>query len=395
MQKKTVRDVDVGSRRVLVRVDFNVPLDGNGAIEDDTRIRACLPTILYLIDHRARVILCSHLGRPHGRVDGSLRLAPVARRLSELLQRTVVSLPEAIGPAVERAVSDMQDGDVVFLENLRFYPGEEANDPAFAHELSKLADLVVNDAFGASHRAHASVVGLANYLPCVAGLLMEKEIEVLGSLLGDPSRPFAAIMGGAKVGEKIGILENILPKADLVLVGGGMAATFLKERGMEVGSSAVEPDKRELVGRILERALGLGVRILLPKDVVVAERAESGIPARVVSSGEIPTGCRIVDIGPLTVAEFTDGLRGCRTVVWNGPMGVFEIPRFSEGTRSIAMVLAGLDATTVVGGGSTAEAVTQFGLASRMTHVSTGGGASLQFLAGKTLPGIAVLADRQ
>lgn len=395
MQKKTVRDEDVGGKRVLVRVDFNVPMDQNGTIEDDTRIRACLPTITYLIDHRARVILCSHLGRPHGRVDEHLRLGPVGRRLSELVQRPVEALREAIGPGVVRAVSEMQDGELVLLENLRFYPGEEENDPAFARELASLADLVVNDAFGASHRAHASVVGLAAYLPCVAGLLMEKEIEQMSGLLEDPARPFAAIMGGAKVGEKIGILKNILPKVDLVLVGGGMAATFLKGRGFDVGISSVEPDKMELIGTIMQEAETLGVRVLLPEDVVVAEKLEAGANARVVSAEQIPADCMIADIGPLTISAFTRELTTCRTVAWNGPMGVFEIPQFSNGTTSIATVLASLNATTVIGGGSTAEAVTQLGMAGRMTHVSTGGGASLQFLSGKILPGIAVLADRE
>ena len=394
MQKKTVRDEGVSGKRVLVRVDFNVPMNRNGKIEDDTRIRVCLPTIMYLIHHSARVILCSHLGRPHGQVDEHLRLGPVARRLSELLQRSVVPLREAIGPEVMRVVSEMKDGEVVLLENLRFYPGEEDNDPGFARELSLLADLFVNDAFGASHRAHASVVGMAEYLPCVAGLLMEKEIKQLTSLFEDPPRPFAVIIGGAKVGEKIGILENIIPKVNLVLVGGGMAATFLKGRGCDVGISAVEPDKIELVRRIMQKAESLGVRVLLPEDVVVAEKLEADETAWVVRVEEIPADRRIADIGPLTIMEFTNELKKCRTVVWNGPMGVFEIPRFSNGTKSISEVIAGLSATTVIGGGSTAEAVTQLGLADKMTHVSTGGGASLQFLSGKTLPGVAVLADK-
>jgi phosphoglycerate kinase len=288
----------------------------------------------------------------------------------------------------------MQDGDLVLLENLRFYPGEEVNNPDFAHGLSRLADIFVNDAFGASHRAHASIVGLAAYLPCVAGLLMEREIEQLSSLFEDPVRPFAAIMGGAKVGDKIGILENIIPRMDLVLVGGGMGATFLKGGGFDVGISAVEHDKMEMVGRILQKAEDLGVRIFLPKDVVVAEELEASSIARVVSVEQIPTDCMIVDIGPLTIAEFTKELEKCRTVAWNGPMGVFEVPQFSDGTKSIATVLAELDATTVIGGGSTVEAVTQLGLADRMTHVSTGGGASLQFLSEKTLPGVAVLAGK-
>ena len=395
MQKKTVRDEDVGGKRVLVRADFNVPMDQNGEIEDDTRIRSCLPTIIYLIDHRARVILCSHLGRPHGRVDEHLRLEPVARRLSEIVQRPVEPLREAIGPGVVRAVSEMKDGELILLENLRFYPGEEENDPGFAHELSHLADLFVNDAFGASHRAHASVVGLAAYLPCVAGLLMEKEIEQLSRLLENPARPFAAIMGGAKVGEKIGILENILPKVDLVLVGGGMGATFLKGMSCDIGISPVQPDKMELVRTIIQKAGALGVRVLPPEDVVVAENLKAGATARVVRAEQIPADCMIADIGPMTITVFTRELKKCQTVVWNGPMGVFEIPQFSNGTTSIATVLASLNATTVIGGGSTAEAVTQLGLAGRMTHVSTGGGASLQFLSGKILPGIAVLADKE
>jgi phosphoglycerate kinase len=394
MQKKTVEDEEVYGKRVLVRADFNVPMDRNGTIEDDTRIRACLPTITYLIDHRARVILCSHLGRPHGRVDGHLRLEPVARRLSELLQRPVKPLREAIGPEVERAVSGMENGEIILLENLRFYPGDEENDPGFARELASLADLFVNDAFGASHRAHASVVGLAAYLPCVAGLLMEKEIERLGSLLESPGRPFAAIMGGAKVEEKIEILENIISKVDLILIGGGMSATFLKGQGRDAGISPVEPDKMEMVRAIMQKAGALGVRILLPQDVIVTEKLKIGAIAQEVSAQQIPADSIIADIGPLTITEFTKELKNCRTVVWNGPMGVFEIPQFSEGTKSIATVLADLHAMTIVGGGSTAEAVTKLGLSGRMTHVSTGGGATLLFLSGKILPGIAVLADK-
>ncbi|ABS56057.1 Phosphoglycerate kinase [Methanoregula boonei 6A8] len=395
MQKKTVEDEEVYGKRVLVRADFNVPMDRNGTIEDDTRIRACLPTITYLIDHRARIILCSHLGRPQGRVDGHLRLEPVARRLSELLQRPVKPLREAIGPEVERAVSGMENGEIILLENLRFYPGDEENDPGFARELASLADLFVNDAFGASHRAHASVVGLAAYLPCVAGLLMEKEIERLGSLLENPRRPFAAIMGGAKVEEKIGILENIISKVDLILIGGGMSATFLKGQGWDAGISPVEPDKMEIVRAIMQKAGALGVRILLPQDVIVTEKLKTGAIARGVSAQQIPADSIIADIGPQTITEFTKELKNCRTVVWNGPMGVFEIPQFSEGTKSIATALADLHAMTIVGGGSTAEAVTKLGLSGKMTHVSTGGGATLLFLSGKILPGIAVLADKE
>lgn len=395
MQKKTIRDEYVSGKRVLVRVDFNVPMDKNGTIEDDSRIRACLPTITYLIQHRAMVILCSHLGRPHGKVDEHLRMEPVARRLSAILQKSVKSLRESVGSRVEEAVNEMQDGDIIMLENLRFYPGEENNDPGFSQDLSRLADLYVNDAFGASHRAHASIVGLAGYLPCVAGLLMEKEIEQLSRLFENPARPFAAIMGGAKVTDKIGILENIISKVDIVLIGGGMGATFLKSEGYDVGISAVEPDKMELVRAIRQKAETRKVTIILPKDVVVSEKRGIDSAAKVVSVDHIPATCMIMDIGPLTITEFTKELTKCQTVAWNGPMGVFEIPEFSNGTHAIATVLADLDATTVIGGGSTAEAVTHFGLTDRMTHVSTGGGASLQFLSGKTLPGVEVLADKR
>src|SRR5208337_658270 len=395
MQKQTVKDVEVRGKRVLVRVDFNVPLDPDGKIEDDSRIRACLPTIIYLAGHGARVILCSHLGRPHGRVNGPLRLRPVARCLSELLSIPVKALREAVGPTVEQAVSAMQDGDIVMLENLRFYPGEEENDPGFARDLSFLADLYVNDAFGASHRAHASVVGIATYLPCVAGLLMEKEIEQLSSLFEDPPRPFALILGGAKVEEKIGILKNIIPHVDLVLIGGGAAAAFLQVRNPSAGGFPVEPGTIVQVETVTKQAEALGVRILLPDDVVVTAKPEPGAAFRIVASGRIPDGYRIADIGPLTLAVFTRELQQCRTVAWNGPMGVFEIPQFSKGTKDIAKVLAGLAGTTVIGGGSTAEAVTRFGFAKKMTHVSTGGGAFLRFLSGETLPGVAVLADKQ
>lgn len=350
---------------------------------------------MYLIQHKARVILCSHLGRPHGKVDEHLRLEPVARRLSEILQKPVKSLRESIGARVEQIVAEIQDGEIVLLENLKFHQEEEDNDPGFSHDLSRLADLYVNDAFGASHRAHASIVGLAEYLPCAASLLIEKEIEQLSSLFENPSRPFVAIMGGAKVADKIGTLENIISKVDVVLIGGGMGATFLKGKGYSVGISPVEPEKMELVKSILQQAETRDVKIFLPKDVVVTEKLETDVTAQVVSVDHIPGDRMIVDVGPLTIMEFTKELKNCQTVAWNGPMGVFEIPQFSTGTKSIATDLAGLDATTVIGGGSTAEAITQFGRMDRMTHVSTGGGASLQFLSGKTLPGIEVLADIQ
>ena len=388
-------DETVSGKRVLLRVDFNVPMNSNGEIEDDTRIRACLPTITYLVHQQARVILCSHLGRPRGMVDEHLRLGPVARRLSEIIQRPVKPLPEAIGPGVVLAVSAMQDGELVFLENLRFYPGEEANDPGFARELSLLADLFVNDAFGVSHRAHASISGIAEYLPCVAGLLMEKEIEQLGSLFEEPAHPFAAIMGGAKVEEKIEVLEHILPRVDLVIIGGGMAAAFLKDQGYDVGISAGGPDIAGLIGTIMQKSEAFGVRILLPEDLIISENLEFGATVWVEKAGQIPAGCRIVDIGPQTIIEFIKEIGACRTVVWNGPMGIFEIPQFSSGTTAVATVLATMNAKTIIGGGSTVEAVTQLGLVGRMTHVSTGGGATLRFLSGKTLPGIEVLADRE
>ncbi|HEX78050.1 MAG TPA: phosphoglycerate kinase [Dehalococcoidia bacterium] len=395
MIKKTVKDVDVGGKRVLVRVDFNVPLAQDGTISDDTRIQACLPTINYLVAQRARVILCSHLGRPKGRVAEELRLAPVARRLSQLLGQPVAVARDCVGPEAEAAAAQLKDGEVLLLENLRFHPEEEANDPGFAQALARLADLFVNDAFGASHRAHASVVGVAEQLPAVAGLLMEKELEALGKAVEDPARPLAAIIGGAKVSDKIGVLENILDRIDALLIGGGMAATFLKAEGYEVGASAVEEDRLEPIKGLIHRARCRGVRLLLPSDVTVAERLEAGAPAKTVSVAEVPPGWLIADIGPTTLAQFAQELRRCGTVLWNGPMGVFEMPQFARGTRDLVKVLAGLKATTIIGGGSTVEAVTEMGLAPKMSHVSTGGGASLEFLEGKVLPGVAVLENRE
>ncbi len=394
MPKKTVADIDVTSKRVLVRVDFNVPMDKNGNISDDTRIRACLPTIKYLIDKRARVIICSHLGRPKGRVVEELRLLPVAIRLAELLGKPVAALKDCIGSTVETAVAQLASGGVVLLENLRFYPEEEANDPNFARTLARLADVYVNDAFGASHRAHASVVGIAEYLPAVAGFLMNKELDALGRIMENPRRPFAAVIGGAKVSGKLGVLENIIDKVNVLLIGGGMAATFIRSLGYGVGASMVEQDKLDYVRQLAERAKSLGVRFLLPHDLVVAEKLEAGSSTRTIPITEIPDGWFIADIGPDTIKEFSEELKKCRTIVWNGPMGVFEIAEFARGTNSLAKVLAGLKATTVIGGGSTAEAVEQMGLADKMSYVSTGGGASLEFLEGKTLLGVAVLQDK-
>jgi phosphoglycerate kinase len=392
--KKTVRDADVSGKRVLVRVDFNVPLDKNGAIEDDTRIRACLPTIRYLIEHHARVILCSHLDRPDGRVVEGLRLAPVAVRLSTFIGRSVLAMKECTGPDVETAVSSLGDGDVMLLENIRFHTEEERNDPEFSKALARLADIYVNDAFGASHRRHASVVGITNYLPSFAGLLMERELAVLGGLLENPRHPFAAIVGGSKVSGKLGILENIMKKVDTLIIGGGIAATFLAARGYNVGTSPVERERLDYVAGLARKAESAGIRILLPCDVVVAERADGNAGMRTVPVTDIREYESIVDIGPETIELFARELRNCRTVIWNGPMGIFEIPAYSSGTRAIASALAELDAVTVVGGGSTAEIVTAMGLADRISHVSTGGGASLQFLAGEILPGVAALPDR-
>lgn len=393
MPKKAVEDVDVAGKRVLLRVDFNVPMDKSGTITDDTRIRACLPTINYLIEKRARVILCSHLGRPGGKVVEEFRLAPVAKRLSELLGKPVEALKDCIGPEVEAAVSRLRDGEVMLLENLRFYAEEEANDQKFAQALSRLADVYVNDAFGASHRAHASIVGVARYLPAVAGFLLEKELKALSGALENPQRPFAAMIGGAKVSGKLSVLENIIDKVDALLIGGGMAATFLKSMGYNVGKSMVENDKLDYVRQLTDRARALKVKLLLPQDAVVSDKLEAGAKTRTVPVTEIPEDWVIADIGPGTVKEFARELKKCRTVLWNGPVGVFELPQFAQGTRSLAEVLAGLKATTVVGGGSTAEAVTEMGLVDKMSHVSTGGGASLEFLEGKVLPGVAVLQD--
>jgi phosphoglycerate kinase len=392
-RKKTVREIDVRGKRVLVRADFNVPLDEDGAIADDTRIRASLPTIRYLCDRDARVILCSHLGRPQGGVVERLRLTLVANRLTALLDQPVVALRDCVGPEVESAVAAMDDGDVVLLENLRFHPEEKKDDPTFAEELASLAEIYVNDAFGASHRAHASVVGVPEHLPAVAGLLLEREIGAFTRILEAPERPFAAVIGGAKVSDKLEVLENIIPRVDALIIGGGMAATFLASQGYGTGASHVETDSLDAVREISAKAMARGVRLLLPRDVVVAERLEAGIPIRTVPATEVPDGLVIADIGPGAADDFSHEIAGSRTVVWNGPMGVFEIPEFAEGTRRVAAALANLRGTTIVGGGSTTDAVVRFGLADQMTHVSTGGGAALTILAGKPLPGVIALDE--
>ena len=390
MAKKTVRDIAVKGKRVLVRVDFNVPLE-NGEVADDTRIRAVLPTIQYLLEQGSAVILMSHLGRPEGQVQDDLRLDPVGRRLSELLGQEVAKVDDCVGPEVERATKSLQPGQVLLLENLRFHPEEEENDQGFARQLASLADVYVNDAFGAAHRAHASTTSVTEYLPSVAGLLMERELQMLGEALANPTRPFVAVLGGAKVSGKIGVIRSLLSKVDLLLVGGGMANTFLKARGLEVGKSLVDNDSLAVARDMLEQA---GKRLVLPVDVVVADAFAADARARTVSAEAVPPGWLILDIGPRTVSLFEKKLSTAGTVVWNGPMGVFEFPRFAAGTRALAESLARSQATTIVGGGDSAAAVRQAGLEDKMTFVSTGGGASLMFLEGNSLPGVEALEDR-
>ncbi|HEX3657539.1 MAG TPA: phosphoglycerate kinase [Pirellulales bacterium] len=389
--KKTIREIDLTGKRVLVRVDFNVPLT-NGVVSDDTRIRASVPTIQYLIDHKARVILCSHLGRPEGKPTPALSLDPVAARLSELLNRHVRLAPDCVGRAVTIAIETMVCGDTILLENLRFHPEEEADDPSFAQQLASLADLFVNDAFGSAHRAHASTVGVARYLPAMAGLLMERELDVLGHLLSNPARPFVAILGGAKISGKISLVTSLLDRVDLLLVGGGMANTFLKTAGKAMGQSLVEESKLDVARELLIRGRD---KLLLPQDLVVAGGSDARAARCVIGTEDVPPGWKVMDIGPKTVAAFRERLRDARTVVWNGPMGVFEMAPFAEGTLSVARALAEIpQATTVVGGGDTIAAVKQAGVEARMTHISTGGGACLEFLEGKQLPGVVALLNR-
>ncbi|KXG76652.1 Phosphoglycerate kinase [Fervidicola ferrireducens] len=395
MNKKTVEDFDVNGKRVLVRVDFNVPMDEEGNITDDTRIRATLPTIQYLIKNGAKVILASHLGRPKGKKNPKYSLAPVARRLSELLGKDVVMAGDCIGEEVEKAAASMKPGDVMLLENVRFYAEEEANDRGFAEKLARLADIYINDAFGTAHRAHASTAGVAEFLPAGAGFLMKKEIEIMGKALEAPERPFVAILGGAKVSDKIGVIKNLLNKVDYLLIGGGMAFTFLKGLGYNIGRSLLEEDKVELAKDLLKEAEEKGVKVLLPDDVVVAPEVKEGVEYRTVPVSQIPDDMIGVDIGEVTCDKFTKVIKEAKTVVWNGPMGVFEIKDFAKGTLAVAKAMAESGAVTIVGGGDSAAAVEQLGFADAMTHISTGGGASLEFLEGKELPGVAVLNDKR
>ena len=397
MNKKTVRDIDVAGKTVLMRVDVNVPFrPGTVEVSDDSRITASLPTLRYLIERKSRVVLCAHLGRPKGKVVDEFRMAPVSKRLCLLLDLPVSQAPDCIGLQVSGAVEELGPGGILMLENLRFHPEEEANDESFARQLASLADFYVNDAFGAAHRAHASIGAVARFLPAVAGLLMESELTHLGGLLGALERPFIAVLGGAKVSDKLAALKKLAPKVDTLMIGGGMAVPFLKAKGYAVGASPLEDDELDAAAEVARQAAGRDQTLLLPKDVVVAAEFSESADHKVVPVDGIPASWRVMDIGPETAAEYEDALRSARTVVWNGTMGVAEWAAFAEGTTRIATALAGMsEATTVIGGGSTAETVSVLGLADKMTHVSTGGGASLELLEGKTLPGVAVLMDKQ
>jgi len=394
MNKKTVKDVDVKGKRVFCRVDFNVPMQ-DGKITDDTRIRAALPTIQYLMDQGAKVILASHLGRPKGQVVEELRLTPVAERLSNLLGKDVKKADEAYGDSVKAIINTMADGDVLLLENVRFYPGEEKNDSELAKSFAELADVYVNDAFGAAHRAHASTEGIAHHLPAVSGFLMEKELEVLGKALSNPERPFTAIVGGAKVKDKIGVIENLLELVDNLIIGGGLAYTFVKARGLEIGKSLLEEDKIELAKSFMEKAKQKGVNLYMPVDVVVADDFSNDANIKIVPIEEIPADWEALDIGTKTREIYRDVIQNSKLVIWNGPMGVFELDAFANGTKAVAQSLADAkDTYSVIGGGDSAAAVEKFHLADQMSHISTGGGASLEFMEGKQLPGVVALNDK-
>ncbi len=398
MAKLTIEDPNLKGKNVLMRVDFNVPLNEHQEITDDLRIRAALPSIRKIINDGGRAILCSHLGRPKGKRVAEFSLAPVARHLSSLLNREVLFVDDCIGEKVDAAKQRLQDGDVLLLENLRFYPGEEKNDPEFARELAKYCDVYVNDAFGTAHRAHASTEGVTQYFPqCAAGYLMQKELKFLGEALDNPQRPFVAILGGAKISGKIDVIQNLLDKTDALILGGGMIFTFYKAHGWNIGKSILEEDRLQMAKEILKAAQEKKAVLELPVDVVVADKFEAGANTRVVPVNDIPDGWIGVDVGPQTIAKFQEMLRHAKTVVWNGPMGVFEIEDFAKGTEAIARYLAeltGKGAITIVGGGDSAAAVKKFNLEDQLSHVSTGGGASLEFLEGKTLPGVAALTDK-
>ena len=395
MSKKNVRDINVAGKKVLVRCDFNVPIDSQtGKITDNRRIRAAIPTIQYLLDNNAKVILCSHLGRPKGEVNPKYSLKPVAEELSKLLGKEVKLAKDVIGPDAEELTSNMKNQDVVLLENVRFHKEEEKNDPEFAKKLASFAEIYVNDAFGTAHRAHSSTAGVADYLPAVSGFLIEKELEFLGKALENPERPFVAILGGAKVSDKIGVIENLLEKVDTLIIGGGMAYTFYKALGHDIGTSICEEDKIDLAKTILEKAKQKNVKLLLPLDNHVSSEYSNDGEDKFVDKEEIPDGFMGLDIGPKTIEAFKEAIKTAKTVLWNGPLGVTEFPKFAEGTRAIANALAQSQAVTIIGGGDSAAAIEKMGLADKMTHISTGGGASLEFLEGKVLPGIDCLNDK-
>lgn len=394
LKKKTLKDLNVKGKKVLVRVDFNVPMDKEGRITDDRRIKGALPTIRYLRDNGAKVILMSHLGRPKGKFNPEFSLQPVSLRLSQLLGHDVIFAHDVIGEDAFSKSASLKEGQVMLIENVRFHAEEEKNDEQFAKKLSSLGDLYVNDAFGTAHRAHASTAGIASYLPSAVGLLIEKEIEIMGKAISDPERPFVAILGGAKVSDKIGVILNLMEKVDTLLIGGGMAYTFFKALGREIGKSIVEEDKVELAGQILRKAEEKSIKLLLPVDTVVADEFKADAAYKTVPSDCIPADYMGLDIGEQTRGIFSEVIMNAKTVVWNGPMGVFEMPAFSKGTYALADAMAKVHGTTIIGGGDSAAAVEQLGFAEKMTHISTGGGASLEFLEGKVLPGIEVIDNK-
>jgi len=394
MNKKTIEDIDVKGKKVIVRVDFNVPLDENRKITDDKRIVGALPTIKYLVDKGAKTILVSHLGRPKEGFEEKYSMKPTAERLGELLGKEVIMAKDVIGEDAKAKAAALKDGEVLMLENVRFHKEETKNDPAFAKELASMAEIYVNDAFGTAHRAHASTAGLADYLPAVCGYLIQKEIEIMGKALSNPERPFVAILGGAKVSDKIAVIENLIDKVDTLIIGGGMAYTFFKAKGYNIGTSICEDDKVDLAKSLLEKAQSKGVKLLLPVDNVVGKEFKNDTEFKVVDSDSIPDGWMGMDIGPKTIEAYAAEIKNAKTVVWNGPMGVFEFSNFEKGTKEVARAVAESGSTSIIGGGDSAAAVEQLGFADKITHISTGGGASLEFLEGKVLPGIDVLLDK-